>query len=337
MGLTGLFTGLDYLMNASSLSSFNIKVLYAFSKWQESLNLLYPLAIIFAGIWTKIAFIKQNSVASFYALGLTRREFFRPFFVVGLSIYLIFVGLNFTSFATATDTARMVKKNQYNISKTEDLFFKYNNKYNNNFVYIGALLPSEYKLENLTIFRMKNGEVTETLTAKEAWFNTDRWVASDVTRKIKVKDSNGQYHLEIEKIEFLRTLRNYKPKILKSIYDGKELTLNESIMAKNLLEKQELATESLRADIYSKTITPLFSIALLMILIFRFPFHSRYMNVSLTTMKALGGTLFTWGILFALHGIGSTGTVSPELAIILPIVLLWIYAIYTLIKSGKRI
>jgi len=337
MGLTGLFTGLDYLMNASSLSSFNIKVLYAFSKWQESLNLLYPLAIIFAGIWTKIAFIKQNSVASFYALGLTRREFFKPFFVVGVVIYLIFLGLNFTSFATATDKARMVKKNQYNMSKTEDLFFKYNNKYNNNFVYIGTLIPSEYKIENLTIFRMKNREVTETLTAKEAWFGIDKWVAFNVIKKTKVKDSLGKYHLQIEKIDLLHTLRNYKPKILKSIYDGKELTLNESIMAKKLLEQQGLSTEALRADMYTKVVTPLFSVALLMILIFRFPFHSRYMNVSMTTMKALGGTLFTWGILFALQGIGANGTVSPELAIVLPIILLWIYAIFTLILSGKRI
>ena len=333
MGLTGLFTGLDYLMNASSLNSFNIKVLYAFSKWQESLNLLYPLAIIFAGIWTKIAFIKQNTVASFYALGLTRKELFKPFFVVGISTYLLFVGLNFTSFATATDMARMVKKNQYGMSKTEDLFFKYNDS----FVYIGALLPQQYKLENLTIFKMKNNEVIETFTAKEAWFNIHDWVAPDVIKKSKIMDSLGNVQLKIEHIELLYTLKNYEPKILKSIYDGKELTLQESMMAKTLLENQDLSTEALRSDIYTKMVTPLFSIALLMILIFRFPFHSRYMNVSLTTMKALGGTLFTWGILFALQGIGANGTISPEIAIILPIIILWIYAIYTLIKSGKII
>jgi lipopolysaccharide export system permease protein len=333
MGLTGLFTGLDYLMNASSLNSFNIKVLYAFSKWQESLNLLYPLAIIFAGIWTKIAFIKQNTIASFYALGLTRRELFQPFFVVGFFTYLLFVGLNFTSFATATDMAKMVKKNKYGISKTEDLFFKYNDS----FVYIGALLPQQYKLENLTILKMKNNEVVETFTAKEAWFNIHDWVAPNVTKKSKIIDNFGNLQLKIEHVELLYTLKNYEPKILKSIYDGKELTLQESMMAKKLLENQGLATEALRSDIYTKLVTPLFSIALLMILIFHFPFHSRYMNVSLTTMKALGGTLFTWGILFALQGIGANGTVVPEIAILLPIIILWIYAIYTFITSGKRI
>jgi lipopolysaccharide export system permease protein len=332
MGLTGLFTGLDYLMNASSLDSFNIKVLYTFSKWEESLNLLYPLAIILGGIWTKISFIKQNTVGSFYALGLTRKEFFKPFLVVGLSIYFLFLGLNFTSFATAHDTAKKVKKSEYAMSKTEDLFFKYNSS----FVYIRTLLPEKYKLEGLTIFQMKDGAVIETFTAKEAWFNLYEWVAIDAIKKSKIEENQSLY-LKVETIKILHTLSGYEPKILKSIYDGKELTLYESIMAKSLLENQGLKTEILRADMYSKVITPLFSIALLMILIFRFPFHARYMNIASTTTQALGGTLFVWGILFALQGIGANGTVSPEVAIILPIILLWGYAFYTLIQSNKKI
>jgi lipopolysaccharide export system permease protein len=332
MGLTGLFTGLDFLMNASSLDSFNIKVLYAFSKWQESLNLLYPLAIILGAIWTKMAFIKQNKVASFYALGITRKEFFKPFFLVAIVLYVFFVGLNFSSFATANDTAKKVKKNQYAISKTEDLFFKYNDS----FVYIGTLLPEQHRLENLTIFKMKNNKVIETLTAKEAWFNVDEWVASDVIKKSKILHEQSQY-LKVEHLDLLHTLKGYEPKILKSIYDGQELTLYESIMAKVLLENQDLATEALRADIYGKIITPLFSIALIMILIFRFPFYARYMNMASSTTQALGGTLFVWGILFALQGVGANGTISPELAIILPVVLLWIYALYTLIKSDNKI
>lgn len=333
MGLTGLFTGLDFLINGSSLESFNLKVLYAFSKWQESLSLLYPLAIIFGAIWTQILFIQQNTVASFYALGVTRRGLFKPFFVVGLITYLLFLGLNFTSFATANDTAEMVQKHQYATSKTEDLFFKYNNS----FVYIGTLIPERYKIEKLTIFTMENNEVVETFTAKEAWYNIYEWVASDVVKKSKVVDALGHQHLKVEHVPILHTLKEYQPKILESMYDGKNLTLGDSFMAKRLLMSQGLGTETVRADIYCKMVVPLFSIALLMILLFRFPFHARYMNVGATTMKALGGTLFIWGILFTLQRIGGNGTVTPELAIILPIILLWIYALYTFVQSEKRI
>ena len=333
MGLTLLFTGLDFLMNGSALSSFNIKILYLFSTWQESLNLLYPLAIIFGAIWTYMAFIKQNTVASFYALGVTRQEFAQPFLVVATLTYLLFVGLNFTSFSTAHDTARSIKKQQYGISKTEDLFFKYNN----NFVYIGALIPKRYKIENLTLFKMEKSKVVETFTAKEAWYNIYEWVASDVIKKSKRVDAEGHQYLKVEHVATLHTLRNYQPKILKSIYDGKELTLYESFMGQKLLHNQGLSTEALRANIYSKIFTPLFSIALMMILIFSFPFYSRYMNLSATTMKAVGGTMFIWGILFALNGMGENGTLVPEVAIILPVALLFLYAFYTVIESDHLI
>ncbi len=333
LGLSGLFAGLDFLMNGSSLSSFNIKVLYLFSKWEEALNLLYPLAIVFGGIWTKIAFIKQNALASFYALGVTRREFFKPFLLVGLLTYFIFLALNFTSFSTAPDKARSLSKNQYGVSKTEDLFFKYDNS----FVYIGALIPEQYKLEDLTIFKIKKDEVVETFTAKEAWYNISEWVAVDVVKKFKVRETSGYQRLKVEKVPILYTLKDYQPKILESIYDGKALNLYESIVAKELLEKQNLDTHEVRVDIYAKVVTPLFAIALLMILIFQFPFHSRYMNIAMTTAKAIGGTLFVWGILFALQGVAKNGTVLPEMVMILPIALLWGYGIYSLTQSQKRI
>ncbi|HHD80269.1 MAG TPA: LptF/LptG family permease, partial [Campylobacterales bacterium] len=116
--LSGLFTGLDFLIGGTNLPSFNIKVLYIFNRWQESLNLLYPLAIIFGGIWTKISFIKQNTLGALYALGVSRIELFQPFLFASFLTYLIFVGLNFTTFALASDVANALKKHQYNIKST---------------------------------------------------------------------------------------------------------------------------------------------------------------------------------------------------------------------------
>lgn len=162
-------------------------------------------------------------------------------------------------------------------------------------------------------------------------------MAEDITRKIKTKDKNGKEILKIEHLDTLTTLKDYHPKILNSIYEDKQLTLYDSLIAKRLLSTQGVGTYKVRADIYSKTIMPLFSIALLMILLFRFPFHARYMSVAGTTVKALGGTLFIWGILFAMHRMGANGVIAPELATILPVTLLWIYAFYTLGKAKMRI
>ena len=333
IGLTGLFAGLDFLMNGSSLPSFNIKVLYIFNKWQESLNLLYPLAIIFGGIWTKIEFIKKNTMGAIYALGVSRVEVFKPFLFVSLSTYLFFVGLNFTSFALAQDTANSLKKGDYNRQKSQDLFFKYNSS----FVYIGSLLSHKKRLKNLTIFELENEKVVKILKANSATYNGSEWLAKNIVQQSKTVDSSGNPTLKIENIESLITLKGYHPKILNSIYEDKQLTLYESLIAKQLLSSQGVGTYKVRSDIYVKTIMPLFSIALLMILIFRFPFHARYMNVGVTTIKALGGTLFTWGLLFALQQMGATAVIMPELATILPIALLWFYAIYALRKARRRI
>jgi len=333
LGLSGLFAGLDFLMNSSSLSSFNVKVLYVFFKLQEALALLFPLAIVFGAIWTKISLVKQNALSAMYALGFTRKALVRPFLVVASLVYLLFLGLYFTAFATAKDAASQLFSNSYDVSQTSDLFFKYDDS----FVYIGALIPNKYKMEDLTIFKLKNNEVIETVTAKEAWYNIHEWVASNALKKRVVLEEDGHQRLKIESLVILKTLKGYQPEILKSIYDGKSLTIYESAMAVKLLGKQELETHTLRADIYGKVIMPLFSIALLMILLLNFPFHARYMNVAMITTKAIGGTLFIWGILFALQSMGKNGIVNPELAIILPIVLLWIYAFYSLNKSEQKI
>jgi len=330
--LSSLFTGLDFLIGGTHLPSFNIKVLYIFNRWQESLNLLYPLAIIFGGIWTKISFIKQNTLGALYALGVSRVELFRPFLFVSFSIYLLFVGLNFTSFATASDIANGIKKHNYNNKYTQDLFFKYNSS----FVYIKRLIPEEKRLEGLTIFILKNNKVVEVQDAKEAKYSNLEWIASDVIVK-KIVSDIGEKRLKIDYLKSLRTLKNYNPKILNSIYENRKLTLYDSLIAKRLLSTQGIGTYKVRADIYNKTVMPLFSIALLMILLFRFPFHARYINIVAVTTKALGGTLFIWGILFASYRMGLNGVISPEIAIIAPMSILWSYAIYTLGKAKKRI
>jgi len=330
--LTGLFTGLDFLIGGTNLPSFNIKVLYIFNRWQESLNLLYPLAIIFGGIWTKISFIKQNTLGALYALGVSRVELFRPFLFASFLTYLIFVGLNFTSFASASDVANALKKHKYNITNTQDLFFKYNN----NFVYIKTLIPQEKKLKKLTLFKLKDNRVVEIQEAKEAKYIGSEWLAKDVKRQIIIY-KNGEKRLKIEHLDRLNTLKNYNPKILNSIYENKKLTLYESIIARNLLTTQGIETNKIRADIYNKTVIPLFSIALLMILFFRFPFHARYINIVAITTQALGGTLFIWGILFASYRMGLNGVISPEIATLIPMVLIWSYALYTLTQANKRI
>ncbi|NPA60830.1 MAG: YjgP/YjgQ family permease [Epsilonproteobacteria bacterium] len=331
LALSLLFTGLDFLMTNSSLPSFNIKVLYIFNRWQESLNLLYPLAIAFGAIWTKISFIKNNTLIALYSLGVSQRDIFKPFLALAILTYVIFVGLNFTQFALASDIARAIKKGRYNISNsTDDMFFKYNSS----FIYAKRLIVKESRFEGLKIFIIDGQDVVELQEAKEAIFKDGYWLAKDVTIKRVVDDKS---RLEISHRDTLITLKGYNPKILNSIYENRRLTLYESVMADRLLLAQGITTTKIRADIYSKVLTPLFSITILIILIFSIPSHARYLNMVIVTAQTLGGTLFMWGVLFALNRMGQNGVISPELASILPIALLSILALYIYSSSNSRI
>jgi len=332
-GLSGLFTGIDLLLNAGSLPSFNLKILYAFNIWQESLNLLFPLALIFAGIMTKLIFIKNNALGAFYALGISRRKLFLPFFITSLGVYLLFSTLNFTSFANAKDSAFMILKNKKVSDENQDMFFKYNNS----FIYLKEILPFQQKIHDLSIFELNGNRVVKIIEAKEATYEGELWIAKDIITKQKVSDGNGSFKLEIKSLPTLETLKGYNPKILQSVYYDKQLNLQEMFEAKKLLESQNILTDKIRADIYQKVVVPLFSIALLMIIFFKMPFHARYMNISWVSAYAIGSSLVVWGILFALHRIAQNSVLIPELALILPIILLFIYAFYQLSAVSKKI
>lgn len=333
VSLSLLFAGLDFLMTGTSLPSFNIQILYLFNRWQEALNLLYPLTIVFGGIWTKIAFIKKNTMSALYALGVSRIELFSPILIIAMVTYLFFLALNFTSFAMAKDIAESLKHGKYHASASENLFFKYHDS----FVYIESLFPYENRLEGLAVFKLSQGKVVELIRAKSASYDGSLWSANEVTRQIKTVDANGTQRLEIEHLDAFASLEKYQPEILTSIYEQKDLTLFDSMRAKALLETQGIKTDKVLANVYGKIFMPLFAIALLMILLFRFPFHARYINIALISVKAIGVTLFVWGFLYSLQRIGSNSVLPPEVAILLPIALLWGYAIYTLNRAKNRI
>ncbi len=56
----------------------------------------------------------------------------------------------------------------------------------------------------------------------------------------------------------------------------------------------------------------------------------------IVTAQTLGGTLFMWGVLFALNRMGQNGVISPELASILPITLLWVVGLYIYNSAEDR-
>ena len=333
-GLSFAFSTIDYFQHIQKLNiSGNHKILYIFYMWQEALGMLYPLAIVFALIMTKLSFIKNSTMGAFYSFGYSKKQLLLPILTMSALIYSIFFLLNMTEFSYAKDKASLILKNELEAYKVNDLFFKYNDT----FVYINTLDPIEKKIKDITIFKVKNDQVRYTINASYATFKNDEWIAHNAVVKTHIYKDKQLIRYKVEHKDNIITLKGYKPKIIESLYEGKALNIIDAYHTLKLLKYQHLNSDKIREVIYTKVVVPLFSLALVIILFFKIPFHSRMMNSTFIIASSLGATFFIWGILFGLNQIGSNGVIAPELTSILPIVLLWIYALYIYFTNEKTI
>lgn len=333
-GLSFAFAAIDYFQYAQELNtSSNYKILYIFYMWQEALGMLYPLAIVFAVIMTKLALVKNNTMGALHAFGYTKKRLFLPIFVVASLTYALFLYLHTTDFSYAKDKANMLLDNQVHAYNVNDMFFKYNDT----FVYIKKLDPVKKKIEGITIFKVSGNQVRYTISAPVAVFHSDEWIAQDATVKTHIYKKGKLIRYSVDRKERIATLHGYKPKIIESLYEGKALNIIDAYNTWKLLRKQNLNSDKIRAAIYDKAIVPLFALALLIILFFKLPFHARMMNLGGVVALSLGATFLVWGILFGLEQIGANGVLVPELTAIAPIVILWIFASYVFFTDERKI
>ena len=333
-GLSFAFAAIDYFQYAQKLSvSGSYKILYIFYMWEQALGLLYPLAIVFALIMTKLSLIRSNTMGALHAFGYNKRTLVWPFMLVALMTYSIFTYLHTTEFSYARDKGALLLENEIDAYNVNNLFFKYNDT----FVYIEELDPIAKKISDITIFKVEGHQVRYTIHAPIAIFDGYQWDAKDATLKTHVYKKGELVRYKIEHKESIKTLEGYKPKIIESLYEGKALNIVDAYNTWRLLDRQNLNSDKIRAAFYDKVIVPLFAIALLLILFFKLPFHARMMNVGGIIALSLGATFMIWGILFGLNQMGTNGVLMPEITAILPIVLLWVYAVYVYFTDEKSI
>jgi len=332
-GLSFAFAAIDYFQHSQGLQFSSFKILYIFYMWQEALGLLYPLAIVFALIMTKISLIKNNNMGALHAFGYSKKRLVLPLFMVASLVYGAFTYLHTTEFSYAKDKAQLLLKNQLGTYDVNNLFFKYNDT----FVYIKKLDPVEKKIKDITIFKVEGYQVRYTIKAPSASFDGKQWDAHNavIKRHIYKDDILEKYELEYK--ENIKTLKGYKPKIIESLYEGKTINILDAYNTWKLLESQNLNSDKVRAAFYDKTFVPLFALALLVILFFKLPFHARMMNISAVIALSLGATFMIWGVLFGLNQIGSNGVLAPEMTALVPIILLWVYAIYVYFTDERYI
>jgi len=319
--------GFDYMGNAESLSSSaNLILIYLVYKAFFAIDMLLPLALVFAMISTKIFLIRSNALVSFFSLGYSRVDILRPFVVVSTTIIVLFISLHsWSSFARADEFSNNIRENSQYLSPTRDLFFTYKGQY----VYFSKMLPLQEKAENVRVFSVKNNSLKEVLIAKEAVYRDDSWFIKEADIITKPDDlSFASSGIIVTKTNDLKILAGFRPKILDQVYEGKvNFTIKNAIDAIVLLEEQNINTSSIKGALYKIFIYPFFVPFLIIIIFFFVPLSARFVNVSLFSFGAILATLLIWGVLFMLIELSNNKTISSEVGVIAPIFILFLIAL----------
>ena len=155
-------------------------------------------------------------------------------------------------------------------------------------------------------------------TVERTWYVVDAKIIRKPNR-LNFEDSK----LEVRHEKFLNTLEGFKPKILDNVYDEKStFSIIDAISALNLLSKQEVNTDKIRAAIYYELVIPFFVLPLIMLIFAFVSYNRRFFNIGTFTSFSIFGTLVVWGVFFMLHKFSNNGVFSPEVSLLLPM-LLW--------------
>ncbi len=329
--LSLFYVGIDILQNLKDLPpSANLQTLYFLYKFLDSINYLLPISLIFAMIFTKLGMIKNNELVSLYSFGISKNSIITPIFFISLIITLIHILLNATPFAYAGEYAKNIKKYHRASSGSNDLFLKNFDTY----IYIKHLNPFKKEAENLKLFVTRNGDLEKIIKAEKAVFKNNSWELEEVTiiKKPKVSLQNGG-KLEIESKKSLKTLKNFKPKIIKNVFEGKtNFSIIDAYYAIKLLKPQEINVEKIKGILYLLTVFPLFAPFFILASFYYIPISARFFDTALFGTIFILSSLVLWGILFILAKITINGILLPEIGIVLPVSVLIITAISLYIK-----
>ncbi|MBF7071620.1 LptF/LptG family permease [Aliarcobacter butzleri] len=321
------FVGIDYLQNFKNIpASANLQLLYILYNSFFTLTLALPLSIVFGWIVTLVLFIKNNEFVAFNALGATRKNIFMPVVIVSISLLITLIFLQMTPLAYSYEQKRKILNDEYFSNTKSDIFLKYNDYY----VYFQKLLPLEKKAENIHIYKVKGDNLVETIIGEKAYFQNDKWYVVDV--KVINKPENidiNNSKLDVRYEKFLHTLEGFKPKILDNVYESKsDFSIMDAVSALILLKDQGMNTQKIRTILYNQLIIPFFVIPIL-ILVYSFAsLNSRFFNMAKFVSFSIFGTLIVWGFFFLVFRLTSSGTIIPEISMLLTMFIWMVFSIY---------
>lgn len=332
VALTLFYVGIDILTNLKSMpASANLKLLYFGLTSLTAVNYVLPLSLIFALIASEFSMIRSNELVSFYALGIDKNRLIKPPFYIALAITFIYVGLNFTPFAYAYEYGRNIVKLS-NLSRTSsDIFLKFEGK----FVYMDSLNPISGEAKDVRIFDINGSNLRSATFGLSARFVDDLWLVKqakivNLPQNIKL----GEKGLDIKRLGELKTLENFKPKTIENAAaESSAITIPDAVDYIQAFKNEGIGLNSVKTTLYNLAFSPFFAPFMVLIIYYFLPVTGRFFNLALKSFIFTIASLCVWGALFVMMRFARNGVISPEIGVLLPVILLGTYAFYLHFKA----
>lgn len=332
VALTLFYVGIDILTNLKSMpASANLKLLYFGLTSLTAVNYVLPLSLIFALIASEFSMIRSNELVSFYALGIDKNRLIKPPFYIALTITFVYVGLNFTPFAYAYEYGRNIVKLS-NLSRTSsDIFLKFEGK----FVYMDSLNPISGEAKDVRIFDINGSNLRSATFGLSARFVDDLWLVKqakivNLPQNIKL----GEKGLDIKRLGELKTLENFKPKTIENAAaESSAITIFDAVDYIQAFKNEGIGLNSVKTTLYNLAFSPFFAPFMVLIIYYFLPVTGRFFNLALKSFIFTIASLCVWGALFVMMRFARNGVISPEIGVLLPVILLGTYAFYLHFKA----
>ena len=332
VALTLFYVGIDILTNLKSMpASANLKLLYFGLTSLTAVNYVLPLSLIFALIASEFSMIRSNELVSFYALGIDKNRLIKPPFYIALTITFVYVGLNFTPFAYAYEYGRNIVKLS-NLSRTSsDIFLKFEGK----FVYMDSLNPISGEAKDVRIFDINGSNLRSATFGLSARFVDDLWLVKqakivNLPQNIKL----GEKGLDIKRLGELKTLENFKPKTIENAAaESSAIKISDAVDYIQAFKNEGIGLNSVKTTLYNLAFSPFFAPFMVLIIYYFLPVTGRFFNLALKSFIFTIASLCVWGALFVMMRFARNGVISPEIGVLLPVILLGAYAFYLHFKA----
>jgi lipopolysaccharide export system permease protein len=294
------FLLIDFLQNQKNLpESANLIVLFLYFESVAALKITLPLSLIFGALSLFVYLVRTNEVIALLSFGYTKKQIINPIFVLSFVVALFFVFLNSTSVGYFYENGQALLKNRDRSSSTENLFFKFDDKY----IYMQKLNPLTQEAFGVKLFTLdKDGSVTSIIDTQKAKYSNNGWhlESAKVVHVPKGMELSSN-SLGVENNMAITTLNGFKPKVIDSVSNlNAALNIFDMIEALFILKNQDIDTERISQLLYATVLIPLMA-PLAIIVIFSFlPISARFLDISAFASSTIFAVLGGFGLVSAI-------------------------------------